>query len=304
MGIRPAGPEPEATQYMKIKFHICCLAVLLNTSPVHAGNMTLEIIPLQHRMTDDVVDILRPLVAPGGTVTGMNNQLIIKTTPENLAELKTVIQSLDRTPRQLIISVRQNSGGRVESQQHSVDGRYSTGDVTIGTGGPHRGRDGLVISAEDADGNVIRYQNRNSVSRSTDDNMFTVHATEGYPALINTGQSIPVPNRTAYASPGGVVVTDSVEYINANSGFYVLPRLNGDQVTLLVAPRLTRVAPGRAPILDVKDVETTATGHLGEWIELGGIYQNFRGSNRETLSSSNVSSNELHSVLIKVDEIK
>lgn len=289
---------------MKIKFLVCFLAVLFSTLPVHAGNMSLEIIPLQHRMTDDVVDILRPLVAPGGTVTGMNNQLIIKTTPENLAELKRVIQSLDRTPRQLIISVRQDSGGRVESQRHSVDGRYSTGDVSVGAGVPHRGRDGLVISAEDEDGNIIRYQNRNSVTRSTDDNMFTVHATEGYPALINTGRSIPVPNRTAYATPGGVVVTDSVEYINADSGFYVLPRLNGNQVTLLVAPRLTRVAPGRAPVLDVKDVETTATGQLGEWIELGGINQNFRDSNRETLSSSNVSGNELHSVLIKVDEIK
>ena len=289
---------------MKKEFYVYFLAVLFSTAPVYAGNMTLEIIPLQHRMTDDIVEILRPLVAPGGTVTGMNNQLIIKTTPENLAELKTVIQSLDRTPRQLIINVRQNTGGRIDSQRHSVDGRYSTGDMTIGTDAPHRGRDGLVISAEDEDGNVIRYQNQNSVSRSTNDNMFTVHATEGYPALINTGQSIPVPNRTAYATSGGVVVTDSVEYINADSGFYVLPRLNGDQVTLLVAPRLTRVAPGRTPILDVKDVETTATGQLGEWIELGGITQSTRDSNRETLSSSNVNSNELHSVLIKVDEIK
>jgi len=290
---------------MKKEFYVCFLAILFSTSPpVYAGNMALEIIPLQHRMTDDIVDILRPLVAPGGTVTGMNNQLIIKTTPENLAELKTVIQSLDRTPRQLIISVRQNSGGRIDSQQHSVDGHYSTGDVTIGTDAPHRGRDGLVISAEDEDGNVIRYQNRKSVSRSTNENMFSVHATEGYPALINTGQSIPVPNRTAYATSGGVVVTDSVEYINADSGFYVLPRLNGNQVTLLVAPRLTRVAPGRPPVLDVKDIETTATGQLGEWIELGGINQSVRDSNHETLSSSNVDSNELHSVIIKVDEIK
>jgi len=290
---------------MKIKFYVCCLAILLTGIPcVQAENMTLEIIPLQHRMTDDVVHILRPLVTPGGTVTGMNNQLIIKTTPENLAELKTVIQSLDRTPRQLIISVRQNTGDRIEVQQQSVDGRYSAGDVSIGVGDPHRVHDGLVISAEDDDGNVIRYQNRDSVSRSTDNNMFTVHATEGYPALINTGQSIPVPNRTAYATPDGVVVTDSVEYINADSGFYVLPRLNGNQVTLLVAPRLTRVAPGRVPVLDVKDVQTTATGQLGEWIELGGINQSFRDSNRETLSSSNVSGNELHSVLIKVDEIK
>ena len=289
---------------MKSGLYICCLVVLLSTLPAHAENMTLEIIPLQHRMTGDIVDILKPLVVPGGTVTGMNNQLIIKTTPENLAELRSVIQTLDRSPRQLLISVKQNTSGMIESQQNSVDGRYSKGDVTIGTGVKHRDRDGLVISAEDDDGNMIRYQNRDTLSRSADNNTFTVHATEGYPALINTGQSLPVPNRTVHGTPGGVVVTDSVEYINADSGFYVLPRLNGDEVTLLVAPRLTRVAPGRAPVLDVKDVETTATGNLGEWIELGGINRGFRNSNSEALSSSGTSGSELHSVLIKVDEIK
>ena len=78
----------------------------------------MEIIPLQHRMTDDVVPILRPLVAPGGTITGMNNQLIIKTTPDNLAEIKNVLQSLDRSPRRLLITVKQDIGGQIHTQEH------------------------------------------------------------------------------------------------------------------------------------------------------------------------------------------
>ncbi len=56
--------------------------------------MQLEVIPLQKRMVDEVIQIIRPLVAPGGTVTGMNNQLIIKTTPSNLAEIKQVLRKL------------------------------------------------------------------------------------------------------------------------------------------------------------------------------------------------------------------
>ena len=50
-----------------------------------AGNMQLEVIPLQNRMVDDVIHIIRPLVAPGGTVTGVNRQ-IVKTTSSNLTE--------------------------------------------------------------------------------------------------------------------------------------------------------------------------------------------------------------------------
>ncbi|MFB3101043.1 MAG: hypothetical protein ACE1ZM_06325, partial [Gammaproteobacteria bacterium] len=66
------------------RFHklIISLALLLPQSAL-AENMRLEVIPLQHRMVDDVIQSIRPLVTPGGTVTGMNNQLIIKTTPSN-----------------------------------------------------------------------------------------------------------------------------------------------------------------------------------------------------------------------------
>ena len=53
--------------------------------------MTLEIIPLQYRTADEIIPIIRPLVHQGGTVTGMNNQLIVKTTASNLIEIKQIL---------------------------------------------------------------------------------------------------------------------------------------------------------------------------------------------------------------------
>lgn len=267
--------------------------------------MTLEVIQLKHRMTDDVIEILRPMVDPGGTVTGMNNQLIIKTTPENLSELKTILESLDRSPRRLMISVRQDVGGQIQSREQSVSGRYSTGDVTVEAGDSRRSRDGLVISGRDDDGNVVRYRAQDSTSFTDDRGTYSVQATEGYPAYINIGQSVPVQSRTGYVTPGGgIVISEGTEYVDAGSGFYVMPRLSGDQVTLLIAPKLTRVTTGRAPVFDVQNVETTATGRLGEWIELGGLNQQFSDSNRRILSSSATQGSELRSVYVKVVEIE
>ena len=266
--------------------------------------MTLEVIPMQHRSTDDVIQILQPLVAPGGTVTGMNNQLIIKTTPENMAELKRVLQSLDHSPRRLLISVRQNSAGIAQGREQALSGKYSAGDVTTEIKDPAHAHEGLVISAQDEKGNVVRYRRQDSVADSSDRNTFHVQTTEGYPAFINIGQSIPVPNRTTYVTPNGVVVSNATEYVDATSGFYALPRLNGDQVTVLIAPSLSKSSTRGMPVFDVQNVETTATGRLGEWLEIGGINQGSSDSDRRLLSSSDRQGQLSNTIFMKVDELK
>ena len=268
--------------------------------------MTLEVIPLKHRLTDEIIPVLRPLLQPGGTITGMNNQLIIKTTPDNLAQIKSVLDTLDRSPRRLLIRVKQGILASANQQDHAVSGRVSAGDVSVDViDHPSAGHNGVTISGRDSDGNVIRYRGNDTRTSSDDDNSFVVQATEGYPAYIAVGQAIPVSSQsTLVPHDGDVVVNESTEYINADSGFYVLPRLNGDQVTLLIAPRLTRVATGKVPILDIQDVETTTTGRLGEWMEVGGINRQSSRNSREILSSSRQRDQESRSVLIRVDEIK
>ena len=73
---------------MTCSFHnLTIYFVLLLPQIALAGDMLLEVIPLQNRMVDDVIPIIRRLVAPGGTITGENNQLIVKTTSSNLAEI-------------------------------------------------------------------------------------------------------------------------------------------------------------------------------------------------------------------------
>ncbi len=265
--------------------------------------MTLEIIPLQFRNADEIIPIIQPLVSKGGTVTGMNNQLIIKTTAGNLAEIKQVLAGIDKAARRLLITVKQDIDGEINTHEHGLSGRYSRGDVSISSNNGRDSKRGLVLSAEDEDGNNIRYRNLSTRSDLDDSNTFQVQTIDGKAAYIQTGQQVPIANRNAYVTRGGVVVQDTIDYHDVSSGFYVLPRVNGDRVTLQVSPQLSRVQPNQGGVFEVQSAETTTTGRLGEWLQIGGISQHFNSNERANLRSTRQSGQEQRTVLIKVEEI-
>jgi len=79
---------------------------LLVAAPLAAAQQALEVISLRYRTADQVLATLRPLVEPGGTLTGQGNQLIVRVSPGNLAEIRQALDAIDRPQRRLQISVR------------------------------------------------------------------------------------------------------------------------------------------------------------------------------------------------------
>lgn len=290
---------------MKLLRTIMAIALFMVSLCIQAEDMVLEVIPLNHRLSADVIPMIKPLVAPGGTVTGMNDQLIVKTTPTNLQEIKQVLNSVDKTPRRLMITVKQNVDGNLNRNEQGLSGRYSSGDVTIASPDPGAHRGGGVVAIEDDDGNIIGYRVLSTRSSSEDKSTFSVQATEGYPAFIQTGHSVPVANQQTVITPGGgVVVQDGIQYRDVTSGFYVLPRLSGDIVTLMVAPQLNRINSAQGGVFDIQSVETTASGRLGEWIQLGGISQQYDDKGRHNLTTTRRQGQEFRSIAVKVTEIR
>lgn len=287
---------------MKKRCFICFIALVFNGPPLAAESMKLEIIPLQSRPVTEVIPIVRPLLVKGGVVTGMNNRLIVKSTPANINAIKSILSQLDKPRRNLLISVKQNINDNINTRESSLSGRYSADPIRITA--PDPGRGGSVIQGTDRDGNRIRYRRLDTRSRLDDRNVFRVQTLDGTPAYINTGQSVPIPTQTTVVTGGGVVLRDGIEYRDVSSGFYVLPRLQGDNVTLLIAPRLSRVGSGAPATFDVQKAETTVRGKLGEWIALGGITRQFNNKNSRNLGSSGNRQNKQRQILIKVDETK
>jgi hypothetical protein len=82
------------------------LALVLALTAVAAGAQALEVISLKHRTADQVLETLRPLVEPGGALTGQGNQLILRASRANVLEIRRALDAIDRPARRLQISVR------------------------------------------------------------------------------------------------------------------------------------------------------------------------------------------------------
>lgn len=281
------------------------LIVLLLLS-VHAAadNRELEVIPLKHQPVSEILPVVEPLVEPGGTVTGSNNQLIIKSSPANIAEIKQVLDNIDKAPRQLVITVKQNQSVEEQHDARGASGRYSDGEVTVQTDGSLR-REDLLARLEDEQENQLTYEQQNRRSSSDDRNTYRVRATEGYPAHIQAGFSLPYPTRNVYVAPGNVIVQDGHQYEDATSGFYVLPRLQGNTVTLEIAPRMVQVQTGHGPpVMKLQDVQTVIKGRLGEWLPVGGVNESGSRTTKRPLNRSNSQSSEQSRIMIRVDEVQ
>jgi len=265
-------------------------AVVLSIGLARADDV--EIIQLSYRTAEQVIPILRPLVEPGGAISGMQNTLVIRASPANVQQLRQVVATLDRMPRRLLISVRQDAGISFESRAAQVSGTVGSSEVRVGVNEPPRRDSGVSISARESLG-------------SRDDRFATqVQALEGSPAYISVGQSVPVQGSVVTQTPGGgTVVRNTTTYQNVASGVYVIPRVSGDRVFLEIAPQTAspgRDGPGSA---NVQQIVTTASGRLGEWFQLGGIDHSATRSQAGVLSGASGARVGSSSVWVKVDEM-
>lgn len=276
---------------------------LFLSNPGFAAAMKLEMIPLNYRTAEELIPILRPLVSEGGSLTGVSDQLIVKTTPANLAEIKQILAGIDKAARRLMITVKQDIQGEINRREDELSGQYSTGDVGISAGQGRRDRRGVTVSAADKEGNNVRYRNLSTRSDIDDSNTYQVQTLDGKAAFVQSGKQVPIANRNTYVTHGNVVVQDSIDYHDVSSGFYVLPRVSGDMVTLQVSPQLSRIQPNQGAVFDVQNAETTITGRLGQWLQVGGIVQQFNTSDREILRSTRQQGQEQRNIFVKVEEI-
>jgi type II secretory pathway component GspD/PulD (secretin) len=171
-------------------------AVLAGLALQALGQHALEIIALKYRTADQVLPVLRPLLEPGGTLTGQQNQLIVRASPANLAELRRALDTIDRPLARLQILVRFDDAADAASQGVEASGRIGSRGSRIDV----RAHDRRTLADERVDQRV--------------------QVLEGGRALIAMGQSTPLP----YA---GIHETAT--------GFEVVPRVSGQTVFLDIA---------------------------------------------------------------------
>ena len=233
----------------------------------------LEIIPLRHRTVEQVIPVLRPLLESGGTLSGHSNQLFVRASPANVAELKRVLETIDRPARQLQILVRFDSSLDASAREIGASGALSNR------------------------GSRVEVRAGDSSSRGNERVDQRLQMLEGGRGFISMGQSTPLRQRQLIQTPGGVVPQETIVFQQRATGFEVVPRVSGENVTVDITPQ-------RESGNSFQQVSTTVSGRLGEWFELGGAATGASRDARGIASSGNSASSGSQRVWLKVEELR
>jgi type II secretory pathway component GspD/PulD (secretin) len=244
---------------------------------------SLEVIQLKYRTADEVIPILQPMLESGGALTGQDYRLFVRTSPQNLRQLREAVVQIDREPRNLLVSVREATRSEVEADQAGVNARGQ---------------------ARESNGNwrtqgTIGAQIGSNKSSTTGDAVSSVRLIEGGSAFIATGSSVPVVTSVfAHSGRGRVAGGAAIDYRDVTSGFSVTPRVNGARVVLEIEQQSQKLEGGA---VRSQTLATQASGALGEWIELGGVSESADSRERRLASGRYSTNSDARTLWVKVE---
>jgi type II secretory pathway component GspD/PulD (secretin) len=249
-------------------FLVLCVSML--SFPVVAQQY-LEILELRHRPAEEVLPVLHPLLEPGATLSGMNNQLFLRASARNREEIKRALATLDVPVRRLLIRVTTDLDEETRHQGGQLSGRLGNDRVQIELPSGKEGEGGRDHRI------TARVHERHGARSGASTQM--VQTMDGERAFIQIGVSVAVPLRQITQTPNGrVVVSDSAEYRDIGRGFYAEPRVIGDQVTVEISQRADTPSHHGAGSAQIQRLSTRISGRLGEWMQLGGVRQSASGA--------------------------
>jgi len=239
-------------RYSKILRYFIAVALMLLASHGRAVGGEVVVIPVKSQPAAALVDAVRPLLGERGSVSAYYDRLIVRGSQDEIAAVRALLREIDRPARRLIIEVRQSGDLTLSTQQFGYGVR--TDNVHLGRVPP--GRE-AQIGLQD-----LR-------TRAGNDSLQRVQALDGRPALIRAGRSVPVYEAYQDVYGHGFAQGFQLHYRDLSSGFYALPRVHGDQVTLEIYQQHEGMAPGGQ--FTTQQAATVLRGGIGQWLTLGSI---------------------------------
>jgi len=219
---------------------------------------------LQHRPAAEIVPVIEPLLEPGEKITSQGFRIFLRASPQTVAEVREVIANIDVAAKTLLITVFQ--GRRSDLEKRDISGSIEVQNGHLG-------------------GSLAAGETRRSESSGP---VHRLRVTEGTEGFIATGNS----SRLFTANP-----------VDAASGFYVLPRLNDDRVTLQISPfREHAVVPGGS--IETLRVTTSVVGRLGEWLPLGGVSEHSEQAQGDGVSQRSSTRSRQDGIWIRAELVR
>lgn len=127
-----------------------------------------------------------------------------------------------------------------------------------------------------------------------------MQASEGQPALIQVGQSVPF---TSNQTDNYGRMQSQTEYRNVTQGFYVTASVTGETVHLSISTNRDRMSQERPDVVNVQSTDTTVSGRLGEWITLAGVNRQTQADKQGLTRSYSTQGRDDMILRVKVDTL-
>lgn len=296
-------------QSLVMRFLFAFLASLIWLTPApltHAVEPELRVIPLKHRLANEVVPVVRPLLAPGESVSGMDSRLILRAAPRTFAQVERLLGEIDTPRRNLRISVRYAGETERVQENQSVSGDLRQGNTRmVVTNGTRDAGSGVSVRRTGPDGNLQLRSERHVISkRDTSTQNLTV--LDGGRAFLRVGESTPQVQPFLVLVGNRLAVAAGIQYYDVTTGFEVEPRVvNGasftERIQLTVTPRLAFRGNQGTQTVDFQELRTMLTVQPGEWVDLGGAVESSNAVNRQILGTRRDTGSGDSRFLIRVD---
>jgi type II secretory pathway component GspD/PulD (secretin) len=263
----------------------CAVFTIPFTSIVFAET-EFKIITLQHRFASDLLPIIEPMAGEDGTATGMNNQLILRASPERMREIEATVEKLDATSVNRKITVNTNNNIQTQRDRIEASGKVKAGKVTVGND----------PRAKPNSGNVDIENNSSNIQQNSSQ---FLNVLDGERAFIRVGQIVPFTHEWATITRRYIQIDHTTDWREITTGFAVRPRTVGNTVELEITPRIAKL--NNQGFIDFEELTTTIRTNLGSWVDIGGTMQQNDEVSRKILGMQNTANQQKSSLSIKVE---
>ncbi|MCX7080641.1 MAG: secretin [Pseudomonas sp.] len=237
-----------------------------------------KVVQLDNRTSADLLPVAQNFIGRDGRVSAYGNQLIVNAAPDKIDELKVLLAQLDTAPKRLLITVDTNEN----NQQDNTDQQTRI----------------ITYSTDSREGGIQQVQ-----------------TSEGTPALIQVGQSVPLtstqtdayaslPNRQPQNPTNNYAhLQNQTQYRNVTQGFYVTASVTGDIVHLSISTNRDRMSQERPDVVNVQSTDTTVSGRLGEWITLAGVNHQTQADKQGLTRSYSTQGRDDMTLRVKVENL-
>lgn len=253
---------------------LALLALLMLSPPVTAES--LRVFELQHRSGEELIPLLRPLLAPDAGLSATGHTLIVRAHEQDLLKLGLLLDELDRPRRQFLVTISQGGDGR---QQHR--------SIDVDTGSNTAGRTQVYSTR--------RHQQHQEQQQ--------LRISEGEWAMIRAGQAIPQAVQHEHHGPGGITVERRIEYRDVDTGFEVRITRSGERLHIESRPHYAKQLAGGRGEITQQEVHTRLTTTAGEWVLIAGSESQHKRDGAGTIYSTRQRHVDTQQVWLKIDEI-